>query len=246
MGDVIPPRRSPDGRPPKLFVTVGQRLGRGVVTDPEVRVGIAPYAPRGFRGARLLCDCGNIYESQLSVLLRQVESTKSCGCLNAETASRRRMRMNQEDPPRRTHALSGHQLYKTWLGMVQRCGNPAAPNYALYGARGISVCEAWHDPAVFIAWVEMNLGPRPRGMTPDRINNAKGYEVGNVRWATQSEQNRNRRQIQVKLTSEAVTEIRRRYAAGEVQRLLASEFGITQSCVSQIVLGKTWHPERVT
>lgn len=36
------------------------------------------------------------------------------------------------------------------------------------------------------------LGPRPEGMSVDRYPNNKGhYEPGNVRWATQAEQNRN-------------------------------------------------------
>ena len=39
----------------------------------------------------------------------------------------------------------------------------------------------------------LELGPRPDGMTLDRIDSNGHYEKGNVRWATMLEQNRNRR-----------------------------------------------------
>jgi hypothetical protein len=85
--------------------------------------------------------------------------------------------------------------------MLARCHHPEHPTFADYGALGVTVTPEWHDPAAFIAWIEANIGPRPGGVTPggmpeytlDRINVLGHYEPGNVRWATWSEQNRNRR-----------------------------------------------------
>lgn len=79
--------------------------------------------------------------------------------------------------------------YGIWQGMRQRCGNPNNPNYARYGGRGIRVCKEWQDSfANFLA----HMGRRPsRDHSIDRIDNSKGYEPGNVRWATAAEQNRN-------------------------------------------------------
>lgn len=102
----------------------------------------------------------------------------------------------------RTHGLSDHPLYRTHQAMMQRCHNPGHPTFADYGALGVTVTPEWHDPAAFITWIEANLGPRPGGMTRggmpeyslDRIEPLGHYEPGNVRWATWSEQNRNRRQ----------------------------------------------------
>ena len=55
------------------------------------------------------------------------------------------------------------------------------------------VYEPWHDPRVFITWIEANLGPRPERMTLDRVNVNGNYEPGNVRWATWAQQRANRR-----------------------------------------------------
>lgn len=74
--------------------------------------------------------------------------------------------------------------------MVGRCHNPNHAAFAYYGARGINVCDRWRNSVeAFIA----EVGPRPLGLTLDRIDNDGNYEPGNVRWATKSQQQRNRR-----------------------------------------------------
>lgn len=79
--------------------------------------------------------------------------------------------------------------FNVWNTMIQRCTNPRATNYPRYGAKGVTVCERWRNSfADFLA----DMGPRPGPRhTLERIENAKGYELGNVRWATYSEQQRN-------------------------------------------------------
>ena len=86
-----------------------------------------------------------------------------------------------------------HPLMKIWEGMIQRCERPNASGYEYYGGRGVIVCERWHDPRLFAKDIEREIGPRPAGMTLDRIDSDGNYEPGNVRWATHSEQMRNRR-----------------------------------------------------
>jgi len=82
-------------------------------------------------------------------------------------------------------------VYNIWHLMRARCQSPRAAHYQDYGGRGITVCERWDaDFAAFYA----DVGPRPsRNHSIDRINNDGNYEPGNVRWATASEQARNRR-----------------------------------------------------
>jgi hypothetical protein len=79
--------------------------------------------------------------------------------------------------------------YRSWSNMHTRTYDPTHPSYPNYGGEGVLVCERW---ASYDAFYE-DMGERPDGMTLDRIDNTKGYEPGNCRWATPKEQNRNKR-----------------------------------------------------
>lgn len=80
--------------------------------------------------------------------------------------------------------------YQSWSAMKFRCENPKANNYHLYGGRGIQVCQEWRSD--FPAFLR-DVGMRPSiNHSIDRIDNNGDYKPGNVRWATQSEQNFNK------------------------------------------------------
>lgn len=79
--------------------------------------------------------------------------------------------------------------YRVWMKMRSRCNNPNVPAYPRYGGRGVRVCPQWDDFSVFLA----DMGGKPsRWHSIDRIDNEKGYEPGNCRWATMKQQQRNR------------------------------------------------------
>ena len=80
-----------------------------------------------------------------------------------------------------------HREQKAYADARRRCQNPEHPVYGYYGARGIEF------RFVSFAQFMSTLGPRPEGMTLDRIDNDGHYEPGNVRWATRSQQQRNKR-----------------------------------------------------
>jgi hypothetical protein len=159
-------------------VNVGDRFGRLAVAE-LVRI---QGKRRTRAGALCHCDCGNPKTVQLDNLSNG--RTTSCGCV-------RRAGLIERNT---THGLSKHPLYDTWRGIKERCYNANAERYASYGGRGITMCPEWRDDfAAFLSYVEKLDHYGEPGRTIDRIDNSLGYQPGNVRWATASEQNLNRR-----------------------------------------------------
>ncbi|MCK8648854.1 hypothetical protein M1M06_07325 [Ralstonia insidiosa] len=85
--------------------------------------------------------------------------------------------------------LANVRAYRIWAQMKGRCTNPNNTSYPRYGGRGITVCERWMTYEGFLA----DMGHPPAGTTLDRIDNSLGYSPENCRWATWTQQQRNKR-----------------------------------------------------
>jgi hypothetical protein len=95
-------------------------------------------------------------------------------------------------------AVKQYPEYIPWANMHKRCYDINHPAYKNYGGRGIVVCERWNAKTNkrgvgFLNFIE-DIGRRPSpDLTLERIKTDLNYEPGNCRWATDEEQNNNRR-----------------------------------------------------
>lgn len=153
----------------------GPRIGERVGSLTFLRV-----SDRRSDGNRImgefLCECGRITTLPAGRVLTG-KFRRHCGC-------------QTDHGSHRTHGMRNSPEYSSWMAMKGRCLDPNNKDYPRWGGRGVTVCAEWAESfEAFFA----HVGPRPAGTTLDRIHNNRGYEPGNVRWATHQQQQANRR-----------------------------------------------------
>ena len=202
---------------------VGQRFGKLIVLSR------LPASKDRRTRWKCVCDCGNETIARGESL--KLSHKRSCGCLHRRShgeASRRKKKPSAE--------------YRTWNGMIRRCTNKNEKSWHRYGGRGITICDRWrHSYPNFLA----DVGRRPSDKhSLDRIDVNGNYEPGNVRWATASQQMKNRRPYQYKgwreSTKHAWAIVR------DFERVIASYTGspyavAVDSCTNALLLAVAYH-----
>ena len=145
-----------------------------------------------------ICDCGTQRSVSERSLLRG--RSKSCGCLQKESASITSASLKKHDG-------KGTRIYMVWKGIRARCNNPNHKSYSTYGGSGIKMCHEWDDFSAFRDWAYENGyddNAEKFSCTLDRIDRTKGYSPDNCRWVDMKVQSRNtRRNIRVEYQGES-------------------------------------------
>lgn len=157
----------------KMIDLTGKKFGRLTV------ISRAENTSQGQANWLCECDCGNTHTVKSIILRRGI--SKSCGCLGIES----------RHTNNRTHghtSSSTTPTFHSWAGMINRCTNESHKSFMRYGGRGITVCKRWHTFQNFLD----DMGVKPENRSLERINTGIGYSPDNCKWATASEQARNK------------------------------------------------------
>ena len=169
---------------PLLIDLLGQCFGRLTVISRSENRSMGKH--RGTAVAwNCRCSCGQ-YVAVRAGKLRSGH-TKSCGCFHKERSSAASYKHGQSSYPNSGRAT---KEYNTWAVMRRRCQDDSCDEYKNYGGRGISVCDSWDSFEHFYA----DMGDAPSSShSIDRIDVNGDYCKSNCRWATVTQQARNRR-----------------------------------------------------
>lgn len=153
-----------------------------------------------------LLDERRIYrdENQNIIATKRIYLVLCKNCLKSNRACTQTIRNGRSgcDCKGQPYFYSFHECYSIWNGLKHRCLNETDNNYFRYGARGIKVCQGFHNFEFFVLMV----GDRPPlEHSIDRIDNDAHYSCGeceecknnnwnfNLKWSTAKEQSYNRR-----------------------------------------------------
>lgn len=205
------------------FHSIRERRPRNDLTDQR----FGKLVVRQWTGeSKWLCDCDCGRSTRVFTANLKRGNTSSCGCVRNIASSKRATK----------HGLYQTRAYKSWVSIRRRCFEVTNAAYKDYGAKGIGMDDEWAaDPVAFI----QDVGQPPTDdHTLDRIDNAKGYFPGNVRWATPLEQGSN------KTNNRWVTYQGNKYTIAQLGRKIAEECGISHKQFQRSLEKAMYNPPR--
>ena len=153
--------------------------------------GLQRGKPCAYLYVRCVCtECGK----EILPLWSNVKHGKTTRCVSC--AQKAAARHRQRNVWGRAPDEIDQWIRRKWFAIRGRCEDPVNRFYPSYGGRGVRLSEEFRNPLAFIDYMRSVGDVRDafaHKLEIDRIDNDKGYERGNLRWATRTEQNRNRR-----------------------------------------------------
>ncbi len=136
-----------------------------------------------------------------------------------------------------SHGMKNTPEYIAWASMIRRCYNPNIKDFKYWGGKGITVCDRWKNS--FLAFCE-DMGDKPfKNAHLDRINGCGNYEPSNCRWVTQTQNNRNKKDV--KLNMAKILVIRTLIKNGNLKiKEIAQQYGVHADTIRLIRRNKIW------
>jgi len=138
------------------------------------------------------------------------------------------------------HGMRRTRIYSIWCDMKKRCNNPKSKDYAMYGGKGITVCERWQSFKGFFAdmmWTYFE------GASIERKDNSQGYHPDNCKWIPVEYQSRNT--CRNKLSYDMVVVVKSQYLAGKTQVDIAKSIGCHKSAIWRAIHNKSWNHGKI-
>lgn len=156
-----------------------ETFGRLTTIGPRFMIGVKSYQV-------CQCMCGSISVANTNLLVSL--NIKSCDCIRPNRSGENNGSFIHGETKKAKE-------YNSWRSMNDRCNCKTHSDYPDYGGRGITICDRWQEPQGkgYLNFLE-DMGRKPSNQhSLDRIDVNGNYCKENCRWATHTEQARNKR-----------------------------------------------------